>query len=239
MISGRTLADRCRWVVDPRYPEKTAFSYAKSDDRDWVFINGDYVDAFLKCIPFLSNKRYFIIVHNSDRTFTHETMQTLRKHIYHIYAINTNVSHPRLTTIPIGFADNQLDFLSRFHPPPQDRDIQIYVNFKLVHNLAKRTECFKAFENDPRAIYKEKLSGEEYYADMCRSKFVVCPEGTGIDTHRVYEAILCGATPVVLRNSLSRLYETLPVCIVERWTDPFYVPTGIPFRYHVRDYLPS
>jgi hypothetical protein len=77
----------------------------------------------------------------------------------------------------------------------------------------------------------------EYFMELCRSKFVLCPEGTGMDTHRVYESLYCGATPVVLRSSLSHLYETLPVCIVDKWTDPFFVPVGKNFDASVHKYI--
>jgi hypothetical protein len=239
MISGRRYADRCRWVVDVRYPEKTQFSYSKSQDGDWVFINGDYIDSFFQHLPLLASKRYYVIIHNSDRTFTETLMEKLRKYVYHVYAINTNFEHPRLTTIPIGFADNQLEFLSTFTPAVQDRDIEIYINFKLQHNAEKRNECYQTFKNNPTAVYRERVDVPEYYNDLCRSKFVLCPEGTGIDTHRVYEAILCGATPVVLRNSLSHLYEKLPVCIVDKWTDKFYIPDPRQFSTDVMTYLKS
>ena len=118
-----------------------------------------------------------------------------------------------------------------------ERDIEIYLNIKVRHNWEKRSQCIQAFEHDPRVVNRERVSVPEYYADLCRSKFVLCPEGTGIDTHRVYESLLCGATPVVLRNSLSHLYEKLPVCIVNKWTDQFYVPSGKGCSFNVNDYL--
>jgi hypothetical protein len=237
MISGIAFSERCKWVVDPRYPERAAFSYAASRDGDWVFINGDYLQKFLSEIPFLSIKRYYVIIHNSDLPFTEEKLQLLRKHIHHVFAINTTFSHPRVTTIPIGFADNQLEFLRTFTPENCNRDIEIYLNIKVHHNPDKRGACISAFQNDTRVFHRERVSVSEYYVDLCRSKFVLCPEGTGIDTHRVYESILCGATPVVLQSSLSHLYEKLPVCIVKKWTDPFYVPTNKSFSVNIHDYL--
>jgi len=86
----------------------------------------------------------------------------------------------------------------------------------------------KAFENDPRVVRKDPAGrGQpEYYDDMCHSKFVLCPIGTGEDTHRVYEALACGATPVVLHGNLDHLYAKLPVCILNSWSDPMYVPEG-------------
>ena len=237
MISGLRFSDLCKWVVDPRYPNRTKFSYKNANDGDWVFINGDCIQHFLNEFPILSSKRFIVIIHNSDLTFTEDKFMAIRRHIYHAFAMNTDFIHPRVTTIPIGFADNQLEFLSTFTPQSGERDIEIYLNIKPKHNPQKRGACIRAFENDPRVTNRERVSVPEYYSDLCRSKFVLCPEGTGIDTHRIYESILCGAVPVVTRNSLSHLYEKLPVCIVENWTDPFYIPKITKFETDPKFYL--
>ncbi len=224
MISGKSFSEHCRWVVDTRYPGREPFQYSKAVSGDWVFINGDLLFGFARHVPAIVVKKFTFIVHNSDRSFGEYELRTLLPHAVKIYAINTTIQHPKLTTIPLGFVDRQLPFLETFKPSSVERDIEIYMNFTTTTNVSKRNECAAAFANDPRVVVKQGLTVPEYYSDLCRSKFVLCPEGTGIDTHRVYEALLCGATPVVLRNSLSHLYGKLLVCIVERWTDPFYQP---------------
>jgi hypothetical protein len=231
MISGKSFADRCKWVFDPRYPDRQTFSHVQAASGDWVFLNGDYIVTFMNYVPSKPTKTFTFIVHNSDYPFDQGALDRLLRYANHIYAINTTVTHPKLTTIPIGFADRQLPFVSSFKRPERVRDIEIYKNFSVHTNREKRSKCFPEM---PMVPQKEV---PEYYADLCRSKFVLCPEGTGIDTHRVYESLLCGATPVVLRNSLSHLYERLPVCIVDKWTDPFYVPEGKKVSFHVSDYL--
>jgi hypothetical protein len=228
MISGKSFSNRCKWVFDPRYPDKQMFSYARATYGDWVFVNGDYLQQFRGQIPLFSPKKFYVIVHNTDRSFGFLELHALLPISLHIYAINTTVSHPALTTIPLGFVDRQLPFLSMFRPPDCPRNIEIYANFTRTTNDAKRAECIAAFANDPRVTWRTDLSVPEYYADLCRSKFVLCPEGTGIDTHRVYEAMFCGATPVVLRNSLANLYSHLPVCILDRWSDPMSRPIRPP-----------
>lgn len=242
MISGKLFADHCKWVVDPRYPNRHVFDSTQASDGDWVFVNGDYLDTFRSLVPSIGFlfKRFHIIVHNSDRPFGQRELEKILPLSKQIYAINTTVYHPRLTTIPIGFVDRQLPFLSALHPLTQlegDRPIEIYMNFTVQTNVQKRRECADIFETDPRVVIRTNLSVGEYYADLRQSKFVLCPEGTGIDTHRVYESILCGAIPVVLRNSLSHLYETLPVCILDKWTDPFYVPERKNFKVNVESYI--
>jgi hypothetical protein len=237
MISGKSFSEQCKWVVDPRYPTRVPFQYSEASTGDWVFVNGDYLRTFLITIPFRGSKRFVVIVHNTDRPFGQPEFDALRPHILHVYAINTTIQHPRLTTIPLGFVDRQLPFLETFQPSSGDRPYEVYVNFTAGTNTDKRNACLAAVEGDSRVVVRTGLTVPEYYADLCRSKFVLCPEGTGMDTHRLYEALLCGAIPVVVRNPLTPLYEKLPVCILNRWTDPLYVPAPKPFPMSVTDYL--
>ena len=239
MISGKSFADICKWVVDNRYPGRKLFHYGMAASGDWVFINGDFLHEFMRRLTSMPTKKFNIIVHNSDRPLGPAELSKIIPVAIRIYAINTTVQHPWLTTIPIGFVDRQLPFLESFVPPPGPRNngIYIYVNVNVSTNPKARQACVDAMKDRPGVVFASNRSVPEYYEDLCLSRFVVCPEGTGIDTHRVYESLFCGATPVVLRNSLAHLYEKLPVCIVDNWCDPFYVPKGKTFNVTVSNYI--
>jgi len=235
MISGKGFSDLCAWNYDPRYRDRPFLQWG-SRAGDWVFINGDYLDQFLS-IRLATPKRFNLVIHNSDKPFDAGRLARTLPRALRIYAINTTVRHPQLTTIPLGLPDSALKHIEGIRPSA-DRHIEIYSNFLVGTNVAARTECLKAFEGDPRVLRKEPTgrTQPEYYEDMCHAKFVLCPVGTGVDTHRIYEALLCGATPVVLHSTLDHLYATLPICIVNSWADPFFVPTGTS-RFRVNDYL--
>jgi hypothetical protein len=235
MISGKSFSDVCTWIYDPRYRERP-FMHWGSRQGDWVFINGEYLDRFLN-IRLASPKRFNLIIHNADQAFDAERLRRTLPRALRIYAINTTVQHPQLTTIPLGFPDSGLKHLSSIKPST-DRYIEIYSNFSAGTNVVARAECLKAFEGDPRVVRKDPVGRKqpEYYEDMCHSKFVLCPQGTGMDTHRVYEALACGATPVVLHGPLDNLYSKLPICILNSWTDKMYIPEGT-FNHTVNHYL--
>ena len=215
MLSGKSFADTCRWVVDNRYPDKPRFSPSEARTGDRVFLNGDNVLAFARSLSSIFNRKYTYVVHNSDQPFDAAKFYALEPTALHIYAINATVRHQKLTPIPIGFPDAAVPFVPHIVP----RDIELYMNFTIGTNASKRSDCWNALKDDPRIVIKTGRTKEEYYEDLCRSKFVLCPEGTGIDTHRVWEALFCGATPIILRNPLSDLYAKYPVKLVESWND--------------------
>lgn len=237
MISGKSFAERCRWVVDPRYPDRETFVYSQAHDGDWVFVNGDYLREFQRLLPANGTKRFVFIVHNTDHKFGKPELEVFLPHAKHIYAINVVVQHPSVSIIPLGFIDKHVSILSGFKGGSSERPIEVYMNFADSTNVSQRGGCRSALKDDPRVTCASGLSNDEYLMDLSRSKFVLCPEGEGMDTHRVYESLLCGATPVVLHSTLDPLYSKLPICIVSKWTDPFVVPTGRTFSTDVAAYL--
>lgn len=222
MISGRYYADKCKWVECSRYPDRPRYSKLHARTGDWVFLNGDRVLQFTTLIMPRHNlirRKHVFVIHNSDQSFDSKKLAALLPFALSIYAVNTTTTHPILRTIPLGFPDQAVPFTMTYTRPNVQRDIDIYVNFTVGTNTAKRNECLDTFAGDPRVVTHTGLSKQEYYDDLCRSKYVLCPEGTGMDTHRFYEAVFCGATPVVLRNSLSDLYLQYQCKIIEKWSD--------------------
>ena len=51
--------------------------------------------------------------------------------------------------------------------------------------------------------------------------FVACPEGNGIDTHRLWEALYLRTIPIVEKNKISDFFikAKLPVMILNKWSD--------------------
>ena len=218
MISGKAFADSCKWVIDSRYPGRAVYWQLRAKTGDSIFVNGDLVMNLVNVLS-LSKRKYVFVIHNSDIPFDEVRLNALLPYAIHINAINTIVKHPKLTTIPLGFPDAGVVFLSTFVKPEGPRTIEYYMNFSMGTNVDKRAECYDVFKNDPRVVIRSNVSRKQYHEDLCRSKYVLCPEGAGIDTHRIYEAIYCGATPIVLRNALADLYASYPVKIVDSWSE--------------------
>ena len=58
----------------------------------------------------------------------------------------------------------------------------------------------------------------EYENDLRISNFVLCPQGNGIDTHRIWESLYCGSIPIVEDHIGFDQFKNLPIMFV----DDFY-----------------
>lgn len=68
-------------------------------------------------------------------------------------------------------------------------------------------------------IANRQIEHDEYFATLALHKFVLSPEGNGIDCHRHYEALLAGCIPVVEMNEgIQAKYGNCPIL----YTSAFY-----------------
>ncbi len=56
------------------------------------------------------------------------------------------------------------------------------------------------------------MHAESYFNSLPHFKFVISPEGNGIDTHRTYEALIFGCIPIVEYDiNIQKKYEGCPI----------------------------
>ena len=71
---------------------------------------------------------------------------------------------------------------------------------KIIKNLHKNS------------IVNRKIPSNVYFDSLLSYKFVISPEGNGIDCHRHYEALLAGCIPIIEKNPLiEEKYQGLPI----------------------------
>ncbi len=77
------------------------------------------------------------------------------------------------------------------------------------------------YELHKRSIYNLPFVRKEtYWKALLDHKFIISPEGNGIDCHRHYEALMAGCIPIVEDNPLIReKYAGCPILYTKRYTD--------------------
>ena len=233
LISGEGIVQKCKWNIDDRYPIRKWSLLPKIGDR--IFMKVDDIPAFLGMnLPVLLD----VVVHNSDHPFTSELFNKLKPFARNIYAVNCVT--PEVIPIPLGFRDHQYTshhvITSVLKEPTPPRDIKCLVNFLIATNPPVRQKAFDYFKNNPDCLVQDYVSYDpkksfafktpetsqkrvDFYRTLRRSEFAICPAGTGLDTHRVYECILFGVIPIVLSSPLDSLYEQFPIWIVKDWLE--------------------
>ncbi len=218
-ISGYEFHKICKWSLCPRYPVK--FEPNAIQSNDMVFLNFDHFTQLIQMLKQTppSNK-FILLTHNSDQKFTSTHLETIRPYVSHIYAINCGVQDPLITPIPLGFVDSKYKPHAKFEEiklKNLEKTILCYMNFAINTNPVKRQECWDSFVNKDWVTYQSNIPPEEFYTQVARSKYVLSPEGTGIDCHRIYESIYLGSIPILKTSELDYFYKSLPVLIVDSW----------------------
>ena len=69
------------------------------------------------------------------------------------------------------------------------------------------------------AATKKKIDRLDYYAALKSHRFVLSPQGNGLDTHGTWEAFLAGTIPIVPHSSLDPQFEGLPIWLINDWNE--------------------
>ena len=163
--------------------------------------------------------------------------------IYHWFCQNCDIdSEDYLTPIPVGLdyhtihkknywgefqthniiQDLDINFLSRnrlgnFNNRKYDLFCDIHLN---SHNMSERIIAFEKSKDISNVFFVcERIKRSEYWKKMKLSKFIISPPGVGLDCHRSWEALALGVVPIIKSSKLSKIFQNLPVLIVDSFEE--------------------
>ena len=91
----------------------------------------------------------------------------------------------------------------------------VFTNYKVRKPVKNLIEKFHFVES------KEFESTKDYFNNLVDYMFVLCPEGNGADTHRIWESLLLNVIPVVVKTPFSENLKrnSVPCLYLDRWED--------------------
>jgi len=234
LVSGAHFQERCKWNLDNRYPIRKWSSLFELKTGDSLFLKVSDIPYFLSL---RLSKPVSLVVHNSDESFTDELYFHVKPFVTEVSAVNCVTRYAK--QLPLGLRDHQYTshhvLRAVMAEPAIPRDILCLVNFLIATNPVERQKVYELFKHNPHCLvqhdymhYQKSMHFQdednqrrrlEFYRTLKRCKYAICPQGTGIDTHRVYECINLGVIPIVKSSPLNPLYSTMPIKIVQEWTD--------------------
>lgn len=182
---------------------------------------------------------FTLISHNSDGCIVNSSTREfdyvlnpdeIPKNVIGWYAQNLDVDYTmecgrKIQAIPIGLENY------KWHKGEKWRDLSnvrvkftsksgiLYLNVEPSTNPTERNSCINSLKELNWVTYqKTKLPYIEYLKQMARCMYVACPEGNGLDTHRMWEAIYLRCIPMVRdRIFTNQLSEYYPIALIDTW----------------------
>ena len=242
IISGEKIQELCDIFIgfeedfnfNPRISKQTN-KHINFNNINNNFNNPYKIFCYSHNINMLSTKIHFfqnnfiLFSHNSDGNIDNinEVITILNcDKLEKWYAQNLCTDHYKLHLLPIGIANSMWPHgnLSIFDDTNiinnlQNKTKKVYFNFNIHTNWTKRQICYEQLKNK-----LEWLQTLNPFDNMYRLKdyeFCICPEGNGVDTHRLWEALYLKVVPVVLKSKFtnSLMKNNLPLVILDSWND--------------------
>ena len=128
--------------------------------------------------------------------------------------------------MPIGFENtcwkpSHINFIRKVKTndliPWYKRKYLLYLNFNSGTNPGSREYLINYFKNFTNVLISGRVSYDVFLSHLENSKYVLCPRGNGLDTHRFYETVLMGSIPVVENSTLYPIHKETSVLILDNF----------------------
>lgn len=196
-------------------------------DKDIIFVRTEFIEAFFSKIHPLIQNRYILITHNSDAGSPGKFISYLDDpKIIKWFGVNPTVkNHSKFVAIPIGFANRCwphgcIDSFNDFkNMCINEKHFFVGINFETWTNPALRKPLFDKVSAWKFCDQIYSKSHKDYLINMSKSKFVLSPQGNGLDCHRNWEALFVGCIPIVKSSYLDDVFKNFQVLIINDWDE--------------------
>jgi len=204
------------WYINP---------LIKISDNHVIFCHTELVELLFQLIKGTSVKNLKLITHMSDRSIDRKLYFKKPTAISEWYGVNVVYKCKNLHSIPLGI-NNLYNlkninkeiliryFLGNFTEFKNKKNI-IYSNFNPETNRKHRYSALEKTKNVKKLLRDSNKSLEEYYSNLSEYKFIFCPWGNGIDTHRFWEALYLNSVPITKFHEMYQSFKEFPKILVD------------------------
>ena len=232
-IQGDKFKEIADWTYSPKEKRgddydnlPNTFDQSKIRNGDIIYSHTGYAQKLLDVVSRL-DKQVTLITHNGDINI--DDSFVVPDNVIKWYTQNVNVIHPKIESIPIGLENDRWfqgihkkeKMLAKLREPRKYKNL-VYMNHNIGTNPAKRVLPYQIFEGKSWVRAERGTNGnrfDEYLDNIYNHKFVICPEGNGMDTHRTWESLYMGTIPIEKFNINNQFYTDLPTVVVKDWAE--------------------
>jgi hypothetical protein len=193
------------------------------DNPPILFLYPHRLELFVERLHHFVNP-FVLITHNSDYNLLEDNPMIKRVLASPLlkcwWGQNLCFVHPKMRPLPIGIANSMWEHgnLEYYRNINLEKTEDVYFNFNIATSPEKREVCEKAISQRMLPM----VSVKENVARLAKYRRCICPEGNGMDTHRLWEAMYLNCCPIVLETpfikTLAHYMEGLPIIIVKSWS---------------------
>jgi hypothetical protein len=215
------------WCDASYWSDTSPFPNMQFSSGNIVFCKIDAILSFFERLR-LTRRKIILVSGQGDLPCDAFRQSFMPENVYHWFATNVTFPNKRVTSLPLGLGspNSPTTLTEKQILDAKNSGIAseawLYVNFRADTNPAERRlpyEYFKKISKTSSWVTFETPSergvNNDYLRQLVRHRFVLCPPGNGIDTHRMWEALLAGVTPVVKRSPAMEPFSKLPIIFVD------------------------
>lgn len=167
-----------------------------------IYVKTDRLDSFFNG-PFKNLKHQIVLItHNADHTVHDGHKKYLDDHrIIAWYGQNVQTVHPKLYEIPIGIANSEwthgdIGALQKVASKYHFKRNKMYANFNDATHADRKLFRDELKKHPTFAIQGDLVPFQEYLETLAKYEVSASPQGNGPDTHRRWESLYLGTTPI-------------------------------------------
>jgi hypothetical protein len=208
------------------------------NDNIIQYIKTDYFKLGTKFLwrdnlhPVFNNSKILVSGH-SDYEIDKNIFYKYNKYYDKWFSVNVNYENNKLIPLPLGITNYTNE--SDIHPilgntqiildvlkNNYTKEYLLYMNFN-INTHYERPNLYFTFKNYDwchEGIISNTIEGRKrFLEDINKSKFVLCPRGNGIDTHRLWETLYMKSIPIVKYHITHSNLIDLPILFINDWTE--------------------
>lgn len=202
-------------------------------DAKWVAYLLMHNDLLALCTQFPETK-FIIFTSHEDTPIDEHIKDKIPPNVLEIHAVNAIYNDKKVIPFPYGLQrelgneDNRLKIMKEEIGVKIEPTKLLYINCGLGKERNDKERAYLPnfeglswatcrFDKDSKFFPYEKY--RDFLDEMRNHKFMVCPQGHGIDCHRNWELLYMRRVPVMKDHPyFRRLMEGFPVLFVEDWS---------------------
>jgi len=230
--------DSLRIFSDHIFDESKSFNPKNVKNGDVIFLKTDLKDIFFIHYHPKIKEPYKLITHNSDMPIEGDDLKYLDEKNIHWFAAKLNTpATKKVSCLPYGLENKR--FLKNgkiknfkkvlVESEKKEKMKKVFCSMNPSTNPSHREPIMKnVMKRQDIFVVKNFSDNLEYLYELSKYKFNLCPEGNFFESHRIWESLIFGCTPIVEKNIVNENFFNIGIPLI--MLDSFNELTSISYE---------